>query len=206
MTDIRVAGMGVTPYSRGMARQAEEDDGHSQPASPSTATTAVLLFGFSTAPMYPLLVLTAVERTSAAAADRMIGFEAPPRCRGHPTADRSCHRRVGRRFRAGDRTAVPDRRAAAHRHAESPTPLARCPQEGRLLNYLDFTVWRIGVTILAGVIGAKSGLTARRAPAQQHPGRTGIDHAVFRDTTFGGAVAADVLPLELTRCVCIGID
>jgi hypothetical protein len=56
------------------------------------------------------------------------------------------------------------------------------------------------------VFGAKSGLTARRAPAQQHPGRTGIDHAVFRDATFGGAVAADVLPLELSRCVCVGID
>jgi hypothetical protein len=77
MTDIRVAGTGVTPYSGGMARQAEEDDGHAQPASPSTATTAVLLFGFSTAPVYPLLVLTAAERTSAAAADRMIGFQAP---------------------------------------------------------------------------------------------------------------------------------
>jgi hypothetical protein len=55
----------------------EGDDGHSQPASPSTATTAVLLFGFSTAPMHPLLVLTAAEQTSAAAADRMIGFQAP---------------------------------------------------------------------------------------------------------------------------------
>jgi hypothetical protein len=56
------------------------------------------------------------------------------------------------------------------------------------------------------VFQAKSGLTARRAPVQQHPGRTGIDHAVFRDTTFGGAVAADVLPLELSRCVCVGVD
>jgi hypothetical protein len=50
----------------------------------------------------------------------------------------------------------------------------------------------------------KSGLTARRAPAQQHPGRTDIDHAVFGEATFGGAVAADVLPLELTWCVCVG--
>ena len=56
------------------------------------------------------------------------------------------------------------------------------------------------------MFGAKSGLAAGRAPAQQHAGRPGIDHAVFRDTTLGGAVAADVLPLELTRCVCIGID
>jgi MFS family permease len=45
-------------------------------ATPSTATTAVLLFGLSTAPMYPLLVLTTAERTSAAVADRVIGFQA----------------------------------------------------------------------------------------------------------------------------------
>jgi fucose permease len=44
--------------------------------TPSTATTAVLLFGLSTAPMYPLLVLTTAERTSAAVADRLIGFQA----------------------------------------------------------------------------------------------------------------------------------
>jgi hypothetical protein len=56
------------------------------------------------------------------------------------------------------------------------------------------------------VFGAKSGSTARRAPAQQDPGRTGIDHAVFGDTTLCGAVAADVLPLELTRRMGIGID
>ena len=54
--------------------------------------------------------------------------------------------------------------------------------------------------------GGKSGLTARRAPAQQRLGRTGIDHAVFGDPTLGGAVTADVLPLELTWCVCIGIN
>ena len=53
---------------------------------------------------------------------------------------------------------------------------------------------------------AKSRLTARRAPAQQHAGRTGVDHAVFRDTTLGGAVAADVLPLELSRCMCVSVD
>jgi MFS family permease len=41
-----------------------------------TATAAMLLFGFSTAPMYPLLVPTTAERTSAAVADRMIGFQA----------------------------------------------------------------------------------------------------------------------------------
>jgi MFS family permease len=45
-------------------------------ANPSTATTAVLLFRLSTAPMYPLLVLTTAERTSAAVADRLIGFQA----------------------------------------------------------------------------------------------------------------------------------
>jgi fucose permease len=45
-------------------------------ATPATATMAVLLFGFSTAPMYPLLVLTTAERTSAAVANRMIGFQA----------------------------------------------------------------------------------------------------------------------------------
>jgi fucose permease len=45
-------------------------------ATPSTATTAVLLFGLSTAPMYPLLVLTTAERTSSAVADRLIGLQA----------------------------------------------------------------------------------------------------------------------------------
>jgi hypothetical protein len=45
-------------------------------ATPVTATAAVLLLGLSTAPMYPLLVLTTAERTSAAVADRMIGFQA----------------------------------------------------------------------------------------------------------------------------------
>jgi fucose permease len=45
-------------------------------ATPSAATTAMLLFGLSTAPMYPLLVLTTAERTSAAVADRLIGFQA----------------------------------------------------------------------------------------------------------------------------------
>jgi hypothetical protein len=34
------------------------------------------LFGLSTAPIYPLLVLTTAERTSAAVADRLIGFQA----------------------------------------------------------------------------------------------------------------------------------
>ena len=45
-------------------------------ATPRTATTAMLLFGLSIAPMYPLLVLTTAERTSPAVADRMIGFQA----------------------------------------------------------------------------------------------------------------------------------
>jgi fucose permease len=45
-------------------------------ATPSTATTAMLLFGLSTAPMYPLLILTTAERTSAAVADHLIGFQA----------------------------------------------------------------------------------------------------------------------------------
>ena len=49
-------------------------------------------------------------------------------------------------------------------------------------------------------------LTPRRAPAQQHLGRIGIDHVIFRDTTLGSAVATDVLPLELTRCVCVSVD
>ena len=51
--------------------------------------------------------------------------------------------------------------------------------------------------------GTASDLTARRAPAQQRPGRTGVDHAVFRDTTLGDVVAADVLPFELSWCVCM---
>ena len=41
-----------------------------------TATTAVLLFRLSTAPMYPLLVQTTAERRSAAVADRLPGFQA----------------------------------------------------------------------------------------------------------------------------------
>jgi fucose permease len=45
-------------------------------ATPSTATIAMLLFGLSTAPIYPLLVLTTAERTSAAVAERLIGFQA----------------------------------------------------------------------------------------------------------------------------------
>ena len=53
---------------------------------------------------------------------------------------------------------------------------------------------------------AEPGLVTRRAPAQQHLDGSGIDYPAFGDTTLRGAVAADVLPLELTRCVCIGID
>ena len=53
---------------------------------------------------------------------------------------------------------------------------------------------------------AEATLTARRAPPQQHPGRIGVDHAVFGDTTLGGAIAADVLPLELIGRVRVGID
>ncbi len=101
-------------------------------ATPSTATTAILLFGLSTAPMYPLLVLTTAQRTSAAVADRLIGFQAAASrsgC-GNPTAYRSCHGSVGQPFRAGDRTALPDR-SAADSHADAPTPLVQSPLEGR---------------------------------------------------------------------------
>ena len=45
-------------------------------ATPSTATTAMLLFGLSTAPMYPLLILTTAERTSAAVADHLAAASA----------------------------------------------------------------------------------------------------------------------------------
>ena len=68
---------------------------------------------------------------------------------------------------------------------------------------MDFGTKRLAFGVAAS---ATSGLTARGSPAQQHLGRTGIDYAVFGDTTFGSTVAADVLPLELTRCVCVGVD
>lgn len=45
-------------------------------ALPVPAMAAVLLFGLGAAPMYPLLVLTTAERTSAEVADRVIGFQA----------------------------------------------------------------------------------------------------------------------------------
>ncbi len=45
-------------------------------ALPIPAMAAVLLFGVGAAPMYPLLVLTTAERTSAEVADRVIGFQA----------------------------------------------------------------------------------------------------------------------------------
>lgn len=45
-------------------------------ALPIPAMAAVLLFGIGAAPMYPLLVLTTAERTSAEVADRVIGFQA----------------------------------------------------------------------------------------------------------------------------------
>jgi fucose permease len=44
-------------------------------ATPGTATAAVLLFGLSTAPIYPLLILTTAERTSSAVASPLIGFQ-----------------------------------------------------------------------------------------------------------------------------------
>lgn len=43
---------------------------------PGPAMAAVLLFGLGAAPIYPLLVLTTAERTSAEVADRVIGFQA----------------------------------------------------------------------------------------------------------------------------------
>ena len=43
---------------------------------PLPAMVSVLLFGVAAAPMYPLLVLTTAERTSADVADQVIGFQA----------------------------------------------------------------------------------------------------------------------------------
>lgn len=43
---------------------------------PPGAMAAVLLFGFAAAPVYPLLILTTAERTSAAAADAVVGYQA----------------------------------------------------------------------------------------------------------------------------------
>ena len=40
------------------------------------AMVGVLLFGFSAAPVYPLLVLTTAERTSASVADAVVGYQA----------------------------------------------------------------------------------------------------------------------------------
>lgn len=42
----------------------------------TTAMAAVLLFGLSAAPIYPLLTLTTSERTSMAVADSVVGFQA----------------------------------------------------------------------------------------------------------------------------------
>jgi fucose permease len=42
----------------------------------AAATAGVLLFGLTGAPVYPLLTLTTAERTSVAAADRVIGYQA----------------------------------------------------------------------------------------------------------------------------------
>ncbi len=43
---------------------------------PPGSMAAVLLFGFAAAPVYPLLILTTAERTSAAAADAVVGYQA----------------------------------------------------------------------------------------------------------------------------------
>lgn len=43
---------------------------------PPGAMGAVLLFGFAAAPVYPLLILTTAERTSAAGADAVVGYQA----------------------------------------------------------------------------------------------------------------------------------
>ncbi|HEY3340238.1 MAG TPA: MFS transporter [Propionicimonas sp.] len=40
------------------------------------AMAAVLLFGFAAAPVYPLLILTTAERTSAVVADAVVGYQA----------------------------------------------------------------------------------------------------------------------------------
>ena len=43
---------------------------------PPGAMGAVLVFGFAAAPVYPLLILTTAERTSAAVADAVVGYQA----------------------------------------------------------------------------------------------------------------------------------
>lgn len=40
------------------------------------AMAAVLLFGLAAAPIYPLLILTTAERTSATSADAVVGYQA----------------------------------------------------------------------------------------------------------------------------------
>ena len=77
--------------------------------------------------MYPLLVLTTAERTSAAVADRMIGFQAAASALGAAVIPPLIGLAMGvsaGAFRASDRTAVPDRSTAVHSHADAPTPLA----------------------------------------------------------------------------------
>jgi MFS family permease len=43
---------------------------------PIAAAAGVILLGLAVAPIYPLLVLTTAERTAAASADRLVGFQA----------------------------------------------------------------------------------------------------------------------------------
>jgi MFS family permease len=40
-----------------------------------SATSAVLIFGLATAPIYPLLILTTPQRTSRQVSDRVVGYQ-----------------------------------------------------------------------------------------------------------------------------------
>ena len=96
---------------------------------PMPAMAAVLLFGVGAAPIYPLLVLTTAERTSAEVADRVIGFQAAASSIGNAIAPGLVGLAIGAQLHAfGWATAglamtaavlvfVIHRRAHAHAHS-----------------------------------------------------------------------------------------
>ena len=92
--------------------------------------------------MYPLLVLTTAERTSAAVADRMIGFQAAASALGAAVIPPLIGLAMG--VSAGAfalAIAMPDRRAAAHSHADPPTPLTM-PARGSSCDRADAVLGR----------------------------------------------------------------
>ncbi len=104
-----------------------------------TAMAAVVVFGLATAPIYPLLILTTAERTSAEVADRVVGLQAAASSLGAALLPGAVGLAMGSDPRAfGPAIAVLCVAAAGlhvliqlHRRAQSPaTPPARSPQGG----------------------------------------------------------------------------